>query len=163
MQTHADDISTQSPICVDAVSSLAGSFEETNDETIQIQALDSDAALGQDLRNFFDQIMVPEYDFIGSQYMQPPLDLAAWMDEAEYFGELDLFGTNFLPNMDQIFEPQPGLQQNTATPKLVDAGSISSPNNDRGSVNTSQPRHIAFQNSLWYVAMLDLHSALLIR
>ncbi|ORY01675.1 hypothetical protein BCR34DRAFT_627710 [Clohesyomyces aquaticus] len=48
--------------------------------------------------------MVPEADFLGVEYMQPPPDLTMWMPEVEWLGQLDLFGTDFTPTIDQTFE-----------------------------------------------------------
>jgi hypothetical protein len=160
MQAHAHEDVSHSPICVDAIAPLTGNYELVDDSTIQMQAF-NEPALGQDLRNFFEQIMVPEFDSIGSEYVQPPPDLTAWMDEVEYFGELDLFGSNFVPSMDQIFEPQLGQQQAVVTPRSVDGSGTAPSVIGNGRVSTTQRRHLAYQNSPWYVYILVLYPTLL--
>ncbi|OAL06967.1 C2H2 type zinc finger domain-containing protein [Phaeosphaeriaceae sp. SRC1lsM3a] len=112
-----------------------------------MNSFDNEAALNQDLRTFFEQIMVPEFDAVGTDYVQPPPDLSAWMDEVEYFGQLDLFGANFVPAMDQIFEPQ--LAQDHISPALAsvdDSGITSAHRRHRGDMHSG---HIAHPRSPW--------------
>lgn len=152
MQAPTSDTFSDAPNYVDAASTFAGSYGAADDSTMPMNSFDNEAALNQDLRTFFEQIMVPEFDAVGTDYVQPPPDLSAWMDEVEYFGQLDLFGANFVPAMDQIFEPQ--LAQDHISPALAsvdDSGITSAHRRHRGDMHSG---HIAHPRSPWYVYSL---------
>lgn len=51
---------------------------------------------------FFKQIMVPASDFMGADYMQAPPGLVAWMPEVDWLGQVDIFGNDFTPVIDQL-------------------------------------------------------------
>lgn len=56
---------------------------------------------------FFEQIMLPDPDFLVAEYTQPPpQDLTNWLPEVEWLGPLNLFDSNFTPTIDHIYEAQ---------------------------------------------------------
>jgi hypothetical protein len=107
-----------------------------------------------DARAFFEQIMVPELDWTGGEYIPPPPDLTAWMPEVEWLGQLDLFGNNFTPNIDQTFDTQSLMRRIVETPGTVDS-SVTALVNERGGESAAGRRHTAFQHSPWYVTALQ--------
>lgn len=161
MQAHTNDTFSDAHNYVDAASTFAGSYGAADDNTILMQGFNNEAALNQDLRNFFEQIMVSEFDAMATEFIQPPPDLTAWMDEVEYFGQLDLFGANFMPNMDQIFDPQVAQEQINPVPVSVDGNSVPSPN--RRFRDSPQRGHAALPRSPLYVYISKDCIALLTR
>jgi hypothetical protein len=155
VQDHTNTDLLHECVGVNVVPPLISNYGVTADETMQMHAFHHSPDPGQDLRNFFEQIMVPEFDFIGSEYIQPPPDLTACMEEVEYLGELDLFGNNFLPSVGQVFGPQQHPQRTDATPISADGSSISPSITQHHDVHATQGRHLAVQNSLWYVNVLE--------
>lgn len=148
MQAHTNDAFPDAHNFVDAASTFAGSYGAADDGTMHIHGFNNEAALNQDLRTFFEQIMVPEFDSMGAEYIQPPPDLSAWMDEVEYFGQLDLFGANFVPNMDHMFDPQLAQEQQVSpAPVSVDGSGLSSLN--RRHRDDTHRGHPASQRSPW--------------
>jgi hypothetical protein len=154
VQDHINTDLLHECVGVNVVPPLISNYGVTADETMQMHAFDREPDPGQDLRNFFEQIMVPEFDFTGSKYIQPPPDLTAWMEEVEYLGELDLFGNNFLPSVGQVFGLQQHSQRTDATPRCADDSNISQSIIQHHNVHATQGRHLAVQNSLWYVNIL---------
>jgi hypothetical protein len=106
---------------------------------------------------FFEQIMVPAPDFMGADYLQPPPDLMAWMPEVDWLGQVDIFGTDFTPAVDQMLESH--VSQDVA----LSSPSQPSKNPDRShekiDTNSARRRHAAFKQSAWYVTSSKLTSA----
>jgi len=97
---------------------------------------------------FFEQIMVPAPDFMGADYMQAPPDLMAWMPEVDWLGQVDIFGNDFTPVIDQMLEAQV-LQDVTLPLEKQPAGNKDSPHEKIDS-NSAKRRHAAFKQSAWY-------------
>ncbi|KAH7385238.1 hypothetical protein DE146DRAFT_666574 [Phaeosphaeria sp. MPI-PUGE-AT-0046c] len=147
MQAHTSDAIPDAPNYVDAASTFAGSYGVADDSTMPMHGFHDEGALSQDLRTFFEQIMVPDFDSMGTEYVQPPPDLSAWMDEVEYFGQLDLFVGNFIPNIDQIFSPQ--IVQGQGSPATASVAGSGIPVSNRSRRDDAQSRPTAFQRSPW--------------
>jgi hypothetical protein len=149
MQVHTNDTFSDVHNYVDAAPTFAGSYGAADDNTMLMQGFNKEAALNQDMRSFFEQIMVPEFDAMATEFIQPPPDLTAWMDEVEYFGQLDLFGANFMPNMDQIFDSQVTQEQISPAPVSVDG--IGMPSSNRRLRDSTQRGHAVLPRSPLYV------------
>jgi hypothetical protein len=103
---------------------------------------------------FFDQIMVSGPDFMNLEYMQPPPDLAAWMPEVEWLGQVDIFGNDFTPALDQLFEAQ-------ALPEFIMPCTAETPKTQETSYeridsNSAKKRHAVFKQSPWYATFICL-------
>jgi hypothetical protein len=98
---------------------------------------------------FFEQIMVSEPDFLSLEYMQPPPDLASWMPEAEWLGQVDIFGNDFTPAIDQIFEaqavPEPFVPDTAEESRSYEA------RRDKIDDVSARKRHAVFKQSPWCV------------
>ncbi|KAH7074454.1 C2H2 type zinc finger domain-containing protein [Paraphoma chrysanthemicola] len=100
---------------------------------------------------FFEQIMVPAPDFIGVNYMQPPPDLTAWMPEVDWLGQMDIFGIDFSPAIDQMLDVDVVEPEDTALREARDDDIPSVPHAGVD-VNSAKQRHAVFKQSpwLWY-------------
>ncbi|EDU44696.1 hypothetical protein PtrSN002B_003714 [Pyrenophora tritici-repentis] len=101
------------------------------------------------LSNFFEQIMVTHSDFLATEYLCPPPDLTAWLPETDWFGQVDLFGADFVPAIDETF--------NTPTLDAGRVGAETTPGgttiNDAGATNSGDAvrrRHAVFKQSPWF-------------
>jgi hypothetical protein len=148
-------------IDVNEVPSGINDYELMDETPTEMHTHDGTTAIGDDLRMFFDQIMVPELQLIHGGCLQPPPDLTAWMPEVDHFGELDLFESSFVPNMDQIFEPQFGTQYINGTPGSLNASDTMQPINDRGYKSTPRQRDGGIRHSPWYVNSIYCYSMVL--
>jgi hypothetical protein len=108
-------------------------------------------AVGQPnaLSNFFDQIMVTQPDFLATEYLQPPPDLNAWLPETDWIGEIDLFGADFVPAIDETFNTPPmNIDFPCATTTL--GGSIHDEARATNSGDAVRRRHAVFRQSPWF-------------
>lgn len=78
---------------------------------------------------------------------QPPPTLSTWMPESEWFGTMDLFGTEFAPTIDQTIEDQQVLNTFFSAPVQDASGD---PTRDGQSLDDgARKRHAIFQQSPW--------------
>ncbi|KAH7087408.1 hypothetical protein FB567DRAFT_524983 [Paraphoma chrysanthemicola] len=100
---------------------------------------------------FFEQIMVPAPDFMGLDYMQPPPDLTAWMPEVDWLDQMDIFGNDFSPAIDEVLDVNIVEPEVTA---LREAQDIDVPASSLAGVevDSAKQRHAVFKQSpwLWY-------------
>lgn len=100
---------------------------------------------------FFDQIMVPEHDFVGADPALQAPDLTMWLPETDWVGEIDLFNNDFGLSIGQTFESQQILD-NFFAPAAPSAASVQ-PNRaatERG--NEAKRRSAIFEQSPWYAS-----------
>ncbi|KAJ4984578.1 C6 transcription factor [Stagonosporopsis vannaccii] len=97
---------------------------------------------------FFEQIMVPAPDFMGADYMQAPPDLMAWMPEVDWLGQVDIFGNDFTPAVDQMLEVQTS-QEITLLSETQSAGDKDF-SHEKIDSNSAKRRHAAFKQSAWF-------------
>jgi hypothetical protein len=163
MPTSSGGGVSHSPIDVDEVLPGSIDYQLMNESPAQMQNLHGGSAISDDLRIFFEQIMVPELQSFHGEYLQPPPDLTAWMPEVDHCGALDLFGSSFVPSMDQIFEPHFNTQQISGTPGSLNVSDMMQPTNDRGNESTAQHRAAGIHNNSWCVNVMNLYAVILTR
>ena len=101
--------------------------------------------------SFFEQIMIPDPNVICSDPTQPPPTLTTWMPDIDWFGDADLFGTEFAPAVDQNFETQQVLNDFFSTTAAQDgtgADTNEVPNTALQD-DSARKRHAIFQRSPW--------------
>ena len=103
---------------------------------------------------FFEQIMVPAPDFMGADYLQPPPDLMAWMPEADWLGQVDIFGTDFTPAVDQMLESH--VYQDVALPFTAQLSGNTDHSHERIDTNSAKRRHAVFKQSAWYYSLTTM-------
>jgi hypothetical protein len=103
---------------------------------------------------FFEQIMVPAPDFMGADYLQPPPDLMAWMPEADWLGQVDIFGTDFTPTVDQMLESH--LSQDVALPFTEQLSGNTDHSHEKIDTNSAKRRHAVFKQSAWYYSLTTM-------
>lgn len=96
---------------------------------------------------FFEQIMVPAPDFMGADYLQSPPDLMAWMPEADWLGQVDIFGTDFTPAVDQM------LESHVSQPFPAQSSENTDHSHEKIDINSAKRRHAVFKQSAWYCAL----------
>lgn len=101
------------------------------------------------LSNFFEQIMVTQSDFLASEDLQAPPDLNSWLPETDWFGEIDIFGADFVPAIDETF--------NTPYTEASESGTLNTSGgttlNNARATNTDvavRRRHAVFRQSPWF-------------
>lgn len=99
---------------------------------------------------FFEQIMVPAPDFMGADYMQAPPDLMAWMPEVDWLGQMDIFGNDFTPVVDQMLEVQMPQDDTSSLERHSDRNKTASDEKIDG--RSAEKRHAAFKQSAWYTS-----------
>jgi hypothetical protein len=131
--------------------------------TVVSNTFDDDVPIAQELLNlyhdtgssqhhaipsFFDQIMVPEPDFLELGYSQPPLDFIKWMPEVDWFDSVDIFGSDFAPAIDETFQtPRQDLDaMNTSQMPQSAPTRVAGGNNSGESVKR---RHAIFKQAQW--------------
>ncbi|KAF2629060.1 C2H2 type zinc finger domain-containing protein [Macroventuria anomochaeta] len=97
---------------------------------------------------FFEQIMVPAPDFMGVDYMQPPPDLTAWMPEVDWLGQVDIFGNDFTPVIDQMLEAQ--VSHDVALPSETQPPNVTDTSHEKIDSNSAKRRHAVFKQSPWF-------------
>lgn len=104
---------------------------------------------------FFEQIMVPAPDFMGADYMQPPPDLMAWMPEVDWLEQVDIFGTDFTPAVDQMLDSHVSqdvaLSSPAQTTQTTQLPRNTSHSHEKIDVNSAKRRHAVFKQSAWYL------------
>jgi hypothetical protein len=134
-----------------AVLTVGGStFEDDVPIAQELLNLYNDTGTSQHhaIPNFFDQIMVPEPDFLELGYSQAPLDFAKWMPEVDWFESVDIFGSDFAPAIDETFEtPRQDVDgMNTSQmPQVAPAGVTGGNNSDE----SLRRRHAIFKQAQW--------------
>lgn len=98
---------------------------------------------------FFEQIMVPAPDFMGVDFMQPPPDLTAWMPEVDWLGQVDIFGNDFTPAIDQMLETQ--VTRDAVVPAETNEASVAETSLEKIDNNSAKRRHAVFKQSPWSV------------
>jgi hypothetical protein len=149
--------------CNQNVSQTASHQEQHAGLTTGGNTLDDDVPIAQELLNlyhdtstaqhnaipsFFDQIMVPEPDFLELGYAQPPLDFSKWMPEVDWFDNVDIFGSDFVPAIDETFATR-NLEldvTNTSQAPHAGANGATGRNNSDESVRR---RHAVFRQAQW--------------
>ncbi|KAH6629612.1 C2H2 type zinc finger domain-containing protein [Boeremia exigua] len=124
-------------------------LEETNADAQALLDLYNTTGYNQHtIPAFFEQIMVPAPDFMGAEYMQPPPDLMAWMPEVDWFGQVDIFGNDFTPAVDQIMESQ--VLQDVVLPSESEPARNTDHSHEKIDSNSARRRHAAFKQSAWF-------------
>lgn len=127
-------------------------------ENVYLEDPDSDAQALLDFYNtaghnqynipaFFEQIMVPAPDFMGVDYMQTPPDLMSWMPEVDWLGQIDIFGTDFTPAMDQVLETH--IPQDITTSSEAQPSNSKDQAHDKIDSDSAKRRHAVFRQSAW--------------
>lgn len=140
---------------------------ETRVDNVYLEDPDADAQALLDLYNttghnqynipaFFEQIMVPAPDFMGVDYMQTPPDLMSWMPEVDWLGQVDIFGTDFAPAMDQVLETH--VPQNIATSSAVQPNNSTDQAQEKFDSSSGKRSHAVFRQSAWYYSQTILLS-----
>lgn len=141
---------------------IASQFEDgTQGNDVYMAEATTDAQALLDLYNttgynqhsipaFFEQIMVPAPDYMGVDFMQPPPDLTAWMPEGDWLGEVDIFGNDFTPVIDQMLVPQ--MTQGSNLPIETQEASVTDTSHERIDNNSAKRRYAVFKQSPWSVA-----------
>lgn len=101
------------------------------------------------LSNFFEQIMVTQSDFLASDYLQPPADLTTWLPETDWLGEVDLFGADFVPAIDETFNI-PSLDAVRIGTTTTPGGTIINDARATDSDDAVKRRHAVFKQSPWF-------------
>ncbi|KAK4580460.1 hypothetical protein LTR86_000663 [Recurvomyces mirabilis] len=104
-----------------------------------------------DVPSFFDQIMVPDPDFNGADNTMLPPDISNLFSDQDWFGEMDIFGTDFVPTMDEALAIPPWPSPSTAIPnEIVQAETSYGQALSRS--EHARKRHAIYQQSpwLWY-------------
>ncbi|KAL5378465.1 hypothetical protein DPSP01_009048 [Paraphaeosphaeria sporulosa] len=99
---------------------------------------------------FFDQIMVPEHDFVGADPALPAPDLTMWLPDTDWVGEIDLFNNDFGLSIGQTFESQQILDNffaPAAPTETPDRTSRSRAATERG--DEARRRSAIFEQSPW--------------
>lgn len=134
-----------------------GNISELRDTPFNDQSSDAQVLLdfynngynqGHNIPAFFEQIMVPQPDFMSAEYMQPPPDLTMWMPEVELLGQLDLFDTDFTPTIDQTFEAQAVIYDNSIAAYTHDDSVAETPDM-RVEVDLARRQPTVMQQSPW--------------
>lgn len=113
----------------------------------------------QQVTAFFDQIMVPEQDFVGADPALAP-DFTMWLPETDWVGDIDFFDHDIGSALGQTFEAQrildnffaPVVPYDTPTPQSRTA-------TDRG--DEAKRRSAIFEQSPWYVIKMLLEAQLI--
>jgi len=92
--------------------------------------------------------MVPQPDFMSAEDMQPPPDLTMWMPEVELLGQLDLFDTDFTPTIDQTFEAQAFIYDNSIAAHAHVDSAAKKPDK-RVEVDSARRQPTVMQQSPW--------------
>jgi hypothetical protein len=100
----------------------------------------------QTIPSFFEQIMVSEPDFLGVEYLQPPPDFTNWMPEIDWLDNVDIFGSDFAPAIEETLETPPVESDNLSV-----SGATSKPKASRGnSSDAIKRRHAIFKQAQWF-------------
>lgn len=92
------------------------------------------------LSNFFEQIMVTQSDFLSAEDLYAPPDLTTWLPETDWFGEIDLFGVDFVPTIDETF----------GTPVTNPGGTTLENARGTNTDDAVKRRHAVFRQSPWF-------------
>jgi hypothetical protein len=98
--------------------------------------------------SFFDQIMVPEPDFLEFGYSQPPLDFIKWMPEVDWFDNVDIFGSDFAPAIDETFQT-PNLESHGMSTSQVPQAASKEATSGNNSGESVKRRHAIFKEAQW--------------
>lgn len=150
----------QPPQNFEASAQQDGSDDFGNGVPVYLDETNTDAQALLDLYNttgysqhtipaFFEQIMVPEPDFMGIDFLQPPPDLAAWMPEVDWLSSGDIFGNDFTPAIDQMLEAQ--VSQEVPQSSEIQSLNVTDTSHDKIDNNSARRRHAAFKQSAWYM------------
>jgi hypothetical protein len=101
------------------------------------------------VHNFFEQIMVMEPNFPDMEYLQQPPNLTSWLPEIDWYNEVDIFGHDFAPAIDETFRtPSVGTDflGTSTTPPANATGS----RHENNSGEAVRRRHAVFKQSPWF-------------
>jgi hypothetical protein len=101
------------------------------------------------LTNFFEQIMVGQSDFLATDYLHPPGDLTAWLPEMDWGSQVDLFGADFVPAIDETFNT-PSFDANHVVTTTTPGGTIVNDARATNSGDAVRRRHAIFKQSPWF-------------
>ncbi|EUC31551.1 hypothetical protein COCCADRAFT_100993 [Bipolaris zeicola 26-R-13] len=103
----------------------------------------------QALSNFFEQIMVTQSDFLATDYLHPSAGLTAWLPETDWLGEVDLFGADFMPAIDETFN-LPSLNTGRVGTTTTPGGTVVNEARATNSGDAVRRRHAVFKQSPWF-------------
>ena len=103
--------------------------------------------------SFFEHIMVPGTDFLGTDTVTAPPNITDLFPEQDWLGDVDIFGSDFVPTVDEVFNvpdlsfqpaetPVPPVTASTPVGPSVDSANLSRTEHAR-------KRHAIFQRSPW--------------
>ena len=98
--------------------------------------------------SFFEQIMVPNYDFVGADAAQFPPDIASLLPDQDWLGEIDIFGSDFAPTVDGALGILPGMSTDEQTQTVMPEVERSDPQT-LSQTEHARKRHAIFQRSPW--------------
>lgn len=98
--------------------------------------------------NFFDYIMVSETDFLGVEYPQPPPDFTKWMPEMDWLENVDIFGSDFAPAIEETLETPPVEPDSLSVSGAPQATTSSRPSGGN-SGEAMRKRHAIFKQAQW--------------
>ncbi|RMZ71972.1 c6 transcription factor [Pyrenophora seminiperda CCB06] len=101
------------------------------------------------LSNFFEQIMVTQSDFLATEYLHPAPDLTAWLPETDWLGQVDLFGADFVPAIDETFNT-PLLEAGRVGAATTPGGTAINEARVTNSCDAVRRRHALFKQSPWF-------------
>jgi hypothetical protein len=102
----------------------------------------------QTIPSFFEQIMVSEPDFLGVEYSQPPPDFANWMPEIDWLDNVDIFGSDFAPAIEETLETPPVESDNMSVAGAPQPATKAKAGGGNSS-DAVRRRHAIFKQAQW--------------
>jgi hypothetical protein len=98
--------------------------------------------------NFFEHIMVSETDFLGVEYPKPPPDFTKWMPEIDWLDNVDIFGSDFAPAIEETLETPP-VDPDSLSVSDVPQAATKSMTGGGNSGEAMRKRHAIFKQAQW--------------
>jgi hypothetical protein len=102
----------------------------------------------QPFPNFFEHIMVSETDFLGVEYPQPPPDFTKWMPEIDWLENVDIFGSDFAPAIEETLETPP-VDPDSLSVSGIPQATTKSMTGGGNSGEAMRKRHAIFKQAQW--------------
>ena len=104
--------------------------------------------MGGMVPSFFEQIMVPGPDFLGTETAQMPPNIADLFPEQDWLGDLSIFDSDFIPAMDEALAVPAWPTPTAETVPDVSHGTPK-PSSSLNRNEQARKRHAIFQRSPW--------------
>jgi hypothetical protein len=98
--------------------------------------------------NFFEHIMVSETDFLGVEYSQPPPDFTKWMPEIDWLENVDIFGSDFAPAIEETLD-KPPVDPDSLSVSGAPQATTKATNSGGNSGEAMRKRHAIFKQAQW--------------